>query len=164
MCIRDRRKILATLAQSMASVVYLAMLLLLMILIFLLLGMELFGGYYPRPELNYTSTDFPSIWASDDKGPRWEDEASRYHFDDPGNACLAIFVVLSGENWNEIMFHTHEATWDANTNSALPIPYAIPYFIALFFIGNLLLFNLFIAILLSNFDDDEEEELSLIHI
>merc|ERR1719421_619325 len=149
------RKILTTLAQSMASVVYLAMLLVLMILIFVLLGMELFGGFYPRPEYNYTEDFFPKVWEKDVFNA---DEASRYHFDDIGTATLAIFVVLSGENWNEIMFDSHSATWDSNRADSLPLPYAMIYFIFLFILGNLLLFNLFIAILLSNFDDDDEEE------
>ena len=52
--IESMRKILATLISSMASVMYLGMLLGLIILIFILLGMELFGGRYPRPELNFT--------------------------------------------------------------------------------------------------------------
>merc|ERR1719424_1545156 len=89
----------------------------------------------------------------------WPDsEPSRYSFDDFGTALLAIFVVLSGENWNEIMFDSHRVSWDSNAKDDLPLPYAMMYFILLFVIGNLLLFNLFIAILLSNFDDDEEEE------
>jgi len=148
------RKILVTLIQSMGSVIYLAMLLILIIIIFMLLGMELFGGFYPRPELNYTQEHFPNAWT--EYKIQWEGDPSRYHFDDLGNAFLAIFVVLSGENWNEIMFHSHEATWIHDTNAEFPLPWAITYFIALFVIGNLLLFNLFIAILLSNFDDDEE--------
>ena len=41
--------VLTSLAQSFESVNYLGMLLGLMILIFILLGMELFGGFYPRP-------------------------------------------------------------------------------------------------------------------
>ena len=80
----------------------------------------------------------------------WDDanEGSRYHFDDFGSALLSIFVVLSGENWNEIMFDSHRASWDDKG------AFAIIYFILLFVVGNLLLFNLFIAILLSNFEDD----------
>jgi len=161
------RKIRVTLAQSMVTVGSLALLLLLMIVIFILLGMELFGGFYPRPELNYTSYSFPSSSATGDvplnwgyvEDPNkmtitWSDDPSRYHFDDAGNAFVVIFVVLSGENWNEIMFNNHAASFDNNRD----IPFAIIYFIALFFVGNLLLFNLFIAILLSNFDDDDEEE------
>jgi hypothetical protein len=151
------RKILVTLAQSMASVVYLALLLFLIMIIFILLGMELFGGFYPRPSLQYTRDNFGAVF--DERKMTWDDDwPSRYHFDDFGTAFLNIFIVLSGENWNEIMFDNHRATWDANRHSEIPLPYAIIYFLALFVIGNLLLFNLFIAILLSNFDDDEEEE------
>merc|ERR1719161_205531 len=71
---------------------------------------------------------------------------------------MNIYIVLSGENWNEIMFDNHRVTWDHDRASEIPLPYAILYFLLLFVIGNLLLFNLFIAILLSNFDDEEEEE------
>lgn len=41
---------------------YLAVLLGLVILIFILLGMELFGGWYQRPELNYTHNEFPELF------------------------------------------------------------------------------------------------------
>ena len=156
--IESMRKILATLISSMASVMYLGMLLGLIILIFILLGMELFGGRYPRPELNYTEEYFPAHWANKSLGDWDDDFASRYHFDDIGNAFLAIFVVLSGENWNEIMFNSHTATWQHDIGQSIPIPFAIIYFIGLFIVGNLLLFNLFIAILLSNFDKVEDED------
>jgi len=156
--VESLRKIISTLFSSMRSVVYLALLLGLIILIFILLGMELFGGRYPHPEYNFTVDNFP-IWASEDgMDVTWPDsEPSRYSFDDFGTALLAIFVVLSGENWNEIMFDSHRVSWDSNAKDDLPLPYAIIYFLLLFVIGNLLLFNLFIAILLSNFDDEEEE-------
>ena len=157
--IESMRKIISTLATSLMSVGYLISLLGLIVLIFILLGMDLFGGYYPRPEFNYTGDVYGEVfttekltWEEDDAWP------SRYHFDDIGNAFLAIFVVLSGENWNEIMFNSHRATWDNNMAQSLKIPFAIIFFLLLFVIGNLLLFNLFIAILLSNFDDDDEEE------
>merc|ERR1719181_859322 len=123
------RKILSTLVSSLASVVYLAALLGLVILIFILLGMELFGGRYPHPELNYTVYNFPK--AFNKYYVNWgDDSASRYHFDDFGTALLAIFVVLSGENWNEIMFDNHRASWEAGA----AFPWAIFYFILLFVI------------------------------
>jgi hypothetical protein len=149
--VESMRKILSTLVSSLASVVYLALLLCLVILIFILLGMELFGGRYPHAELNYTRDNFP--YSFEAVKLNWDDRdfGSRYHFDDFGTALLAIFVVLSGENWNEIMFDSHRASWD-DTGA-----FAIVYFIVLFVVGNLLLFNLFIAILLSNFDNDEDE-------
>merc|ERR1719440_819080 len=55
------------------------------------------------------------------------------------------------------MFDSHRATWDYDRTSAFPFPFAILYFLLLFVIGNLLLFNLFIAILLSNFDEEEDD-------
>jgi hypothetical protein len=82
------RKILVTLAQSMVSVGYLALLLLLMIVIFILLGMELFGGFYPRPELNYTSYYFPSSSATGDVPLNWG------YVEDP-NVSLLLPTPLS---------------------------------------------------------------------
>mmetsp|Transcript_31861 Transcript_31861/g.83285 ORF Transcript_31861/g.83285 Transcript_31861/m.83285 type:complete len:1767 (+) Transcript_31861:80-5380(+) len=152
------RKILATLVSSLQSVVYLALLLCLVILIFILLGIELFGARYPHAEYNFTSDHFPLTWEDKKMMFAGEEEGSRYNFDDFGSALLSIFVVLSGENWNEIMFDSHRATWDNDMGGAPYFPFAIVYFLLLFVVGNLLLFNLFIAILLSNFEDDEEEE------
>ena len=154
--VKSINTIIVVLGQSLVSVFYLLLLLLLIILIFCLLGMELFGGYYTRPEFNYTAIYFPNHFETNQL--TWDGgDPSRYHFDDFFSAFLSIFVVLSGENWNEIMFDSHRATWDSNTGKIPYIPFALCYFLALFFIGNLLLFNLFIAILLSNFGDDEEE-------
>ena len=148
--------IIATLFASIKSVAYLAMLLLLIVFIFALLGMEFFGGRYPRPEYYYVNATYPDswsympvLWGLEGYG---DEAASRYNFDSVGDAFLAIFVVLSGENWNEIYFDQHRATWDSS--NAL----ATIYFLCLFVIGNLLLFNLFIAILLSSFDEEPEEE------
>ena len=111
----------------------------------------------PRPEYYYVNATYPDswsympvLWGLEGYG---DEAASRYNFDSVGDAFLAIFVVLSGENWNEIYFDQHRATWDSS--NAL----ATIYFLCLFVIGNLLLFNLFIAILLSSFDEEPEEEL-----
>ena len=164
------RRILSTLLNSIKSVSYLFLLLVLVMVIFALLGMELFGGFYPRPEYNYTRLQMPFVWKewpynySDyDKGftMNWDlhpwdadKDITRYNFDSFGDAFISIFVVLSGENWNEIYQDQHRATWDEPTRG----PMATIYFLILFVVGNLLLFNLFIAILLSNFDDDDAEE------
>lgn len=154
------RTILSTLYRSLKSVGYLAALLVLFITIFALLGMELFGGFYVREEYNYTQAFFPEVFNDQmidrdwkgDPNPAGAVPFSRYNFDDVWNAFLSIFVVLSGENWNQIYFNQHRVTWH-NWNVT-----ATFYFMAVFVVGNLLLFNLFIAILLSNFDADEMEE------
>ena len=58
------------------------------------------------------------------------------------------------------MFDSHRATFDHDFVEApgFRFPFAIVYFMLLFVIGNLLLFNLFIAILLSNFEDEPKND------
>jgi hypothetical protein len=153
--IESLRQILEMLASSINSVLFLLMLLGLFVFIFSLLGMELFGGFYPRPETqyNYSKALFPDVFAT--YHIRWSDDPPFTNFDSFGDAFLSIFVVLSGENWNDIWHDSHAATW------AYMGPVATIYFLFLFVIGNLLLFNLFIAILIANAEnkaDDEEEE------
>ena len=192
------RIILVTLTKSVVSVQYLCILMLLFILIFALLGMEFFGGRYPRPEYNYTAEYYPNVfidegilcgrdasgdtkWLNssglmaevpyldpnppscgpDDGAYTWgpDDGPSRYNFDSFGESFLSIFVILSGENWNEIWWDAHRSSFDDEAG-IFGFYTATVYFFILFVFGNLVMFNLFIAILLSNFDeaDDEEEE------
>lgn len=65
----------------------------------------------------------------------------RSNFDNFPIAMLTVFTMLSGENWNEVMYNSVEATNNA----------AIAFFLVLIVFGNYMLLNLFIAILLSNF-------------
>jgi len=152
--VESLRKILAMLGRSVGSVVYLMLLLCLFVFIFSLLGMELFGGFYPRPETqyNYTQELFPDVFRYYDIQVSSFDSAPFCNFDSFGDAFLSIFVVLSGENWNEIYFDQHRATWKYQA------PVATIYFLVLFVLGNLLLFNLFIAILIANAENKEDEE------
>ena len=55
---------------------------------------------------------------------------------------ITIFIILVGENWNEVMFDAINALgWVAAV-----------YFVLLVIIGNFILLNLFLAILLGNFE------------
>ena len=79
----------------------------------------------------------------------------RANFNRLMNGLVTIFIVFIGEDWNAVMFDHYRATRSAG---------AYLYFMSLFIIGNLILLNLFLAILLKNFeeppgkDDDEGEE------
>jgi hypothetical protein len=85
-------------------------------------------------------------------GKRLEDEdgkSPRANFDNIWWSMTTIFQILTGENWNEVMYITiNQTSWVA----------AI-YFVTLIVIGNYIIFNLFLAILLQHFqaNDDEEE-------
>ena len=94
------------------------------IFIFALLGMQLFGG---------------KMCGLDDG------DTPRHNFDTLLWALVTVFQVLTGEDWNAVMYDGMAAngSW-----SAL-------YFVALLVIGNFLVLNLFIAILLTNFGQQE---------
>mmetsp|Transcript_3119 Transcript_3119/g.7221 ORF Transcript_3119/g.7221 Transcript_3119/m.7221 type:complete len:1718 (+) Transcript_3119:685-5838(+) len=79
---------------------------------------------------------------------------ARHNFDNIYWSIITIFQILTGENWNEVMYDGMRSvsTW------------ACLYFIFLVVVGNYIILNLFLAILLDNFgssddeDDDDEEE------
>ena len=69
--------------------------------------------------------------------------------------------MFIGEDWNSVMYDHYRATSSIT----------IVYFMFLFIFGNLILLNLFLAILLKNFeeppeaeDNDEEEEVKKVGI
>ena len=80
-----------------------------------------------------------------------ESEVSRHNFDTFFWAFITIFQILTGENWNTVMYD------GMRINGG----YAI-YFVLLVVVGNYIILNLFLAILLDNFggggDDDDEDE------
>ena len=61
---------------------------------------------------------------------------------------LTVTIVLTGENWNEVMHHT------ANTFGA----WSCFFFIQIIIIGNFMLLNIFLAILLQYTDGLGNEE------
>ena len=68
---------------------------------------------------------------------------ARLSFDDFFGAMTTVFVILSNENWNAVMYDCWRATdWSA----AL-------YFVLLIMLGTFVMMNLFLAILLNNFSD-----------
>mmetsp|Transcript_6086 Transcript_6086/g.27309 ORF Transcript_6086/g.27309 Transcript_6086/m.27309 type:complete len:1711 (-) Transcript_6086:1224-6356(-) len=82
-------------------------------------------------------------------------EYARHSFDNIFWAFITIFQILTGENWNEVMYDGMR-----HTNS-----WTCVYFIVLVVLGNYIILNLFLAILLDNFggvgeDDDGEGEQS----
>ena len=103
---------------------------LLLIFIYALIGMQFFGK--------------PLVLANG--------EISRYSFSDFGWSMVTIFIILTGENWNEIMYIVIR---NYGFGSCI-------YFVSLIIIGNLMLLNLFLAILLKyiseNVSEEEEEE------
>jgi hypothetical protein len=59
------------------------------------------------------------------------------------NGLTTVFIVFIGEDWNSVMYDHYRATG----------PLTVAYFMFLFIFGNLILLNLFLAILLKNFEE-----------
>eukprot|EP00163_Fabomonas_tropica_P014779 TRINITY_DN2686_c0_g2_i1.p1 TRINITY_DN2686_c0_g2~~TRINITY_DN2686_c0_g2_i1.p1 ORF type:complete len:1526 (-),score=377.56 TRINITY_DN2686_c0_g2_i1:447-4610(-) len=127
------RQLLEVIAGALAPIGNAAFVLLLFIFIFAVLGMQLFGG-----QIRFIG-----------ESP----EVPRHNFDNFLWSIITVFQILTGENWNEVMYDVVRAT---HWTSAF-------YFVLVVVIGNYVLLNLFQAILLQNFavshpEEEEEEE------
>ncbi|ESO09535.1 hypothetical protein HELRODRAFT_73530, partial [Helobdella robusta] len=123
------RNLVISLLSSMRSIVSLLFLLFLFILIFALLGMQLFGG-----EWNF-NTGRPTS-----------------HFDTFTVALLTVFQILTGEDWNEVMFNAIVSQGGVDNYGML---YSV-YFIVLVLFGNYTLLNVFLAIAVDNLANAQE--------
>ncbi|XP_057298022.1 voltage-dependent L-type calcium channel subunit alpha-1S-like isoform X2 [Hydractinia symbiolongicarpus] len=134
------QNVISSLMNSIRSILSLILLLLLFIFIFALLGMQLFGG------------QFHSIH----KGK------SRTSFDNFPKAMLAVFQIMTGEDWNSVMYRGITAFGGPKSVRGM---LASLYFISLVILGNYTLLNVFLAIAVDNLANaqvltkDEEEEL-----
>ncbi len=113
-----------------------------MILLFLflfictLIGMQFFANSFRFDSDGYVITGINSY--------EWKNahEISRYNFDDFNNAFASVFQIMSTENWNVLL----DNCWRAKG------PYAVIFPCVCIAFGTYILMNLFLAILLSNFE------------
>ncbi|CAF1094276.1 unnamed protein product [Rotaria sordida] len=125
------RNLVASLLNSMKSIASLLLLLFLFIVIFALLGMQMFGGKFDR------------IFEVEEK--------PRNNFDSFWNALITVFQILTGEDWNEVLYTGIRALDGLGLAGAV----ACVYFIVLFICGNYILLNVFLAIAVDNLADAE---------
>ncbi|VDK79943.1 unnamed protein product [Onchocerca ochengi] len=123
------RNLVRSLMNSMRSILSLLFLLFLFILIFALLGMQLFGGKFNFP------TGHPYT-----------------HFDTFPVALITVFQILTGEDWNEVMYLAIESQGGIYGGGMV---YCI-YFIVLVLFGNYTLLNVFLAIAVDNLANAQE--------
>uniref|UniRef100_A0A3P8T8B7 Voltage-dependent N-type calcium channel subunit alpha n=1 Tax=Amphiprion percula TaxID=161767 RepID=A0A3P8T8B7_AMPPE len=149
------RNLVVSLLNSMKSIISLLFLLFLFIVVFALLGMQLFGGQF-----------------------NFEDETPTTNFDTFPAAILTVFQILTGEDWNAVMYHGIESQGGVHGGMFSSI-----YFIVLTLFGNCILpqlivtefivdlknntlLNVFLAIAVDNLanaqeltkDEEEQEE------
>uniref|UniRef100_A0AAR5PWC9 Voltage-dependent L-type calcium channel subunit alpha n=1 Tax=Dendroctonus ponderosae TaxID=77166 RepID=A0AAR5PWC9_DENPD len=126
---RSLSNLVASLLNSIQSIASLLLLLFLFIVIFALLGMQVFGGRFNRKT----------------------EEKPRYNFDSFWQSLLTVFQILTGEDWNVVMYDGIEAYGGVKGFGAL----ACIYYIILFICGNYILLNVFLAIAVDNLADAE---------
>ncbi|XP_034393717.1 voltage-dependent L-type calcium channel subunit alpha-1D [Cyclopterus lumpus] len=130
-----------SLLNSMKAICSLLLLLFLFLIIFALLGMQLFGGKF-----NFDET-----------------QMKRSTFDSFPQALLTCFQILTGEDWNAVMYDGIMAYG----GPIFPNMVVCIYFVILFVCGNYILLNVFLAIAVDNLaggggktkvEDKKEEE------
>ncbi|XP_051976308.1 probable voltage-dependent N-type calcium channel subunit alpha-1B [Xyrauchen texanus] len=132
------RNLVVSLLNSMKSIISLLFLLFLFIVVFALLGMQLFGGQF-----------------------NFEDETPTTNFDTFPAAILTVFQILTGEDWNAVMYHGIKSQGGVHRGMFCSV-----YFIVLTLFGNYTLLNVFLAIAVDNLanaqeltkDEEEQEE------
>ncbi|XP_075219333.1 ca[2+]-channel protein alpha[[1]] subunit D isoform X3 [Lycorma delicatula] len=127
---RSLSNLVASLLNSIQSIASLLLLLFLFIVIFALLGMQVFGGKFNfEPTQKKPRSNFDSFWQS----------------------LLTVFQILTGEDWNVVMYNGIQAYGGVSSIGIL----ACIYFIILFICGNYILLNVFLAIAVDNLADAE---------
>ncbi|XP_047381369.1 voltage-dependent N-type calcium channel subunit alpha-1B, partial [Sciurus carolinensis] len=122
------RNLVVSLLNSMKSIISLLFLLFLFIVVFALLGMQLFGGQF-----------------------NFRDETPTTNFDTFPAAILTVFQILTGEDWNAVMYHGIESQGGVSKGM-----FSSFYFIVLTLFGNYTLLNVFLAIAVDNLANAQE--------
>ena len=136
------RELLSTMIKTMKEIVPFSSLLGICMFIFTLLGMELFGH-----KVKFDENDQVPLQIDIDSGVV-EAIAPRPNFDQFYMAFTAIFIVFIGEDWQSVM-HTH---YRVSGHIALL------FFPLLYIMLNLILLNLFLAVLLGSFESTDADK------
>ncbi|XP_056319530.1 calcium channel, voltage-dependent, L type, alpha 1S subunit, b [Danio aesculapii] len=121
--------LVASLLNSVKSIASLLLLLFLFIVIFALLGMQVFGGKFNFPDR----------------------AIQRSNFDNFPQALISVFQVLTGEEWDTIMYNGIMAHGGPKSPGIL----VSIYFVILYVCGNFVLLNVFLAIAVDNLAEAE---------
>lgn len=133
---KSLQSLLRTIVSSVFEIGNFAALLILFMFIYSLVGMQILSN-----RLRFSNENGSAIGIADDKFN--DANIPRSNFDNFFWSMVSIFQILTGENWNSIMYDCWRARgW-----------LAVAFVISLIVIGVFIVMNLFLAILLKNFED-----------
>lgn len=100
------------------------------IYVFSLLGMQLFAGRFKFDSEGYYDEINGKVPRTNFDGLLW--------------SIITVFQIMVGDEWNQVMYKAYLAV----------SPNSVGYFIVLVLLGKIILLNLFLAILLGNFEQE----------
>ena len=113
-------------------------LLIIFLYVYSLLGMQMFAGRLKFDQKGFPLGEPATEWAQIEALT-----VPRSNFDNIINSFITVFQILIGERWNDIFYDC----WRGGGSLV-----ASGYFITLIFFGNIIMLNLFLAMLLGNFE------------
>jgi len=125
--IGDMRMLLDSIIFTVSTIGPYVVFLMFFIYIFALVGMSFYAGKLKFNEEGHVDPNGSS---------------PRENFDSLGETVLTLFIIIMGSGWSDIMIQTIRCVG----------PVAAVYFILMFIVGGIVLLNLFLAIMLGNFD------------
>ncbi|KAE9001800.1 Sodium channel protein type 5 subunit alpha [Phytophthora rubi] len=137
---KSLRELLEMIARAVASITNFGVLLFLFIYIYALVGVQFFGN-----TMRFDDEGYPTPFTLEGF---WNGTVPRNNFDTLLWAAVTVFQIITGENWNNIMYF-------AILGNGM---FSCVYFISLVILGDFVLMNLFLALLLDNFGDKDEEQ------
>ncbi|KAG2787764.1 Sodium channel protein [Phytophthora cactorum] len=137
---KSLRELLEMIIRAVASITNFGVLLFLFIYIYALVGVQFFGN-----TMRFDDEGYPTPFNLEEF---WNGTVPRNNFDTLLWAAVTVFQIITGENWNNIMYY---AILGNGMLSCI-------YFISLVILGDFVLMNLFLALLLDNFGDNDEEQ------
>ena len=133
---------LTTIGNTMTKISAFIVLLILFLFMFTILGMEIFAN---KLRFNYDNEPI-DYYAIDPPNTSKVYSFAKYSFDYFSDAGMSVFVGLANDGWTTVYFD------HARTPSVGKIIAGI-FFVGLVVVGQMILFNLFLAILLKEFDE-----------
>ena len=118
--------LISVISRTLSSFIYLAILLILLNFVYALVGMEVYGGKLDKNSATYFNMNFDTFWV----------------------AFLTVFNIVTLDNWIDVMREGFDSDIGVTTTSLFVISWIV--------IGNFLLLNLFLAIMLDGFTRNME--------
>ena len=152
------RTVIQSLGHAIPEIANLLLVTIMILILFSILGTIIFQGlfYYCHTDnIQLKNAQLKTKWECFDYGGEWVNKDA--NFDDVFRGLLTMFEIITTEGWIDIMW----SGVDANSFDVVPeinknLP-ASTFFIGAMIIGGLFLLNLFVGVVINNFNIEKEK-------